>query len=358
MLRPRKAAYRGLDLDQTVARADELRCIVYASTASDLWPESGLQALVERARTRNSNQAITGQLLYNRRQFVQLLEGPGDAVETLFQAISRDERHHSLRLILRRDVPGRAFPGWAMAEAAAPDDIQRAIGRMHLGGNVSFMDNNSLAELSSAPPPDGATQLRVATQQDRARDTVERIFNAARAIRQCSGLSALTVPMLARTAGITQPTFYRYFSNVDDLIRAGLRRIMMRRLAGWQAAIRAQHFTSDAHLAEIIAQIGTRHFMNLSDVSPKLMQALLPHIEAVAPEAVPPFARTVLEAMQRSRLPGAVDIDEALLTALLAGLMGAGINAARHDMASLRTDAARRVCAGMFLGGLRALQAK
>ncbi len=342
-------------MNQTVARADDLRCIVYASTAADLWPESELYTLVERARIRNSNQAITGQLHYHRRQFVQLLEGPGDAVETLFQAIRRDQRHHSLRLIVDRDVKGRAFPDWAMAAAASPADIQRAIDGPH---QAEFMDNNSLTALSAAAPPVGATQLRVPTQQDRARDTVERIFAAARSIRIRGGLAAITVPALTRAAGITQPTFYRYFGNVDELIQAALRRVMMRRLQSWQAAIRTQNFTSDAHLADVIAQIGTRHFMNLSDVSPKLMQALLPHIEAVAGEAVPPFARTVLEAMQRCRLPGAEDIDEALLTALLAGLMGAGISAARHDMASLRTDAARRTCAGMFLGGLRAMQQK
>jgi AcrR family transcriptional regulator len=350
-------------VNQTFARADDLRCIVYASTASDLWSDAALHGLVERARARNSNQAITGQLLYRRRQFVQLLEGPEDAVETLFTAIRQDKRHHSLRLILRRDVTGRAFPDWAMAVAgepgaASPADVQRTIESMQFGGNVTFLGRNSLAELTAIPPPAGATQLRQPAQQERARDTVERIFDAARVIRLREGLAALTVPLLTRTAGITQPTFYRYFGNVDELIRAALRRVMVRRLEGWQAAIRAHHFTSDAHLADMIAQLGTRHFMNLSDVSPKLMQALLPHIEAVAPEAVPPLARTVLEAMQRCRLPGAEEIDEGLLAAMLAGLLGAGISAARHDMGSLRTDAARRVCAGMFLGGLRALQAK
>jgi len=66
------------------------------------------------ARRCNARDDITGALIVRQDLFLQLLEGPADAVEAAYQRIARDDRHIEVRPLTRRQTDKRLFAEWAM----------------------------------------------------------------------------------------------------------------------------------------------------------------------------------------------------------------------------------------------------
>jgi Sensors of blue-light using FAD len=88
--------------------------LVYSSVATqEFWPED-LFALVEKTRQKNAARAITGMLLFHEGEFLQLLEGPEQAVRDCFAIIERDPRHTSIKVAMTSSPGQRDFPEWTM----------------------------------------------------------------------------------------------------------------------------------------------------------------------------------------------------------------------------------------------------
>jgi hypothetical protein len=66
------------------------------------------------ARNCNERDGITGALICRGDLYLQLLEGPQELVEAAYRRIERDRRHLEVKLLSRRNVTERLFPGWAM----------------------------------------------------------------------------------------------------------------------------------------------------------------------------------------------------------------------------------------------------
>jgi hypothetical protein len=75
---------------------------------------------------RNAKSDVTGCLLLVNGWFLQLLEGPRDAVESTLARIAIDPRHNDLQVIENRLADERIFADWAMC-AAAMSPIDQAI---------------------------------------------------------------------------------------------------------------------------------------------------------------------------------------------------------------------------------------
>lgn len=110
--------------------------LLYRSRARPGLLASGLNDIIDTARTRNRQLDITGLLLHGRMdalpsvpgEFVQWIEGPEESVVTLFDAIERDPRHTDIEVLGRGpsaelrdrssatlgDGSGRLFPSWSM----------------------------------------------------------------------------------------------------------------------------------------------------------------------------------------------------------------------------------------------------
>ena len=89
--------------------------IVYVSSALTPFSASALIDLLRQSREKNARLDITGMLLYKDGNFIQVLEGPDDAVRQLFRTISGDGRHQGVIPLLERKIEQREFPGWTMA---------------------------------------------------------------------------------------------------------------------------------------------------------------------------------------------------------------------------------------------------
>lgn len=93
----------------------ELKLICYISSATRLLKPGDLEEILRKSRRRNEERGISGVLLHSNGTFMQIIEGPERAVESLFEVISMDPRHTGIQRLLTRRLEERQFGDWSMA---------------------------------------------------------------------------------------------------------------------------------------------------------------------------------------------------------------------------------------------------
>lgn len=97
-----------------MADSDNIRQIVYISAARGGLGAEDLQAIFRRSIENNPVSGITGLLLWRDLEFMQVIEGPSEAIENLYARILRDPRHTLVIKLLDQVLAEREFPDWAM----------------------------------------------------------------------------------------------------------------------------------------------------------------------------------------------------------------------------------------------------
>lgn len=117
-------AHGVLTLDEVLEQVDsQVGHILYVSTATHPFSDAKLVELLTEMQLPNEQHSITGLLCYSQGHFVQLLEGPPPAINTLFANIQRDTRHHHVVCLRGGAGPTRWFPDWSMA-LLQPDPVE------------------------------------------------------------------------------------------------------------------------------------------------------------------------------------------------------------------------------------------
>jgi hypothetical protein len=96
---------------------------VYISTAIDLTREE-VEAILDTCARNNLVKGITGLLLYNGRNFLQLLEGDRAELDRLMTTIEEDSRHAGVAVLHKGEVEARVCPDWAMKRIAIAEAIE------------------------------------------------------------------------------------------------------------------------------------------------------------------------------------------------------------------------------------------
>jgi hypothetical protein len=92
-----------------------LKRITYVSRFAKPISESELEKLGELSAENNKNLGVTGVLMTSGGIFFQILEGPEEAVDQVYSAISADSRHTDLVVLeLVLDIARRNYPDWSM----------------------------------------------------------------------------------------------------------------------------------------------------------------------------------------------------------------------------------------------------
>lgn len=85
------------------------------------------------SRRNNRRKRITGALLYSDNCFAQVLEGPLNGIESIFEDIECDLRHTDITILYYKPLEVRSFIDWSMAfaplSATAGFDISGIIDR-------------------------------------------------------------------------------------------------------------------------------------------------------------------------------------------------------------------------------------
>jgi hypothetical protein len=95
---------------------------LYISTAPTL-SRDAVDAILDTSARNNPARGITGLLLYNGRNFLQLLEGDGEELVSLMLKITEDARHSGITVLDRRTIADRACPDWAMKRVLIAESI-------------------------------------------------------------------------------------------------------------------------------------------------------------------------------------------------------------------------------------------
>lgn len=99
--------------------------VTYISTSDARLSAEDIAALAADADARNRRLEISGVLLFNGTNFLQILEGDEAAVGALLERIGRDTRHSGLIVMARSMVPARTFLdlGMRLWTAAPPEGL-------------------------------------------------------------------------------------------------------------------------------------------------------------------------------------------------------------------------------------------
>ena len=107
--------------------------LIYTSRMTKPLSMTEIVELLDKARTHNTRNGLTGMLTFGADRFLQALEGPPAAVNELYERIVTDPRHEDVQLLGYHAVPHRRFSRWSMgfyaygvdgslARAGLPDD--------------------------------------------------------------------------------------------------------------------------------------------------------------------------------------------------------------------------------------------
>ncbi|OUE07395.1 hypothetical protein C5B94_14890 [Clavibacter michiganensis] len=128
-----------------------MRTTVYTSTATRHLTDDDLAELLGQCVRNNERAGLTGLLLHRDGRFMQVLEGPDDAVEAVFATIAADPRHTDVRQLLDERITARRFPAWSMGFRTVDDSTVR-----RLDGYDDFLDRPA----SAAARPDAPSRAR------------------------------------------------------------------------------------------------------------------------------------------------------------------------------------------------------
>jgi len=93
--------------------------LLYYSRASREMSLADLKDILGTARDNNSSIDVCGMLCYDKRYFLQALEGERETVNELYLDIADDPRHDEVVIISYDEVPTTIFPQWQMGYAGS-----------------------------------------------------------------------------------------------------------------------------------------------------------------------------------------------------------------------------------------------
>lgn len=83
-----------------------------------------LRTILASAHKNNPAKGITGALLYSGGYFCQVIEGPQEVLEELFETIQMDDRHGDVTVLHFDPIEARGFSEWAMALAGIEETMR------------------------------------------------------------------------------------------------------------------------------------------------------------------------------------------------------------------------------------------
>jgi len=88
--------------------------LIYTSVQMPGFDRMAFEQLCKQASRNNRELGIEGLLLCNNTEFMQCLEGPREAVVSLYKKIVKDSRHSDIRLLVSEASDESMFDKWSM----------------------------------------------------------------------------------------------------------------------------------------------------------------------------------------------------------------------------------------------------
>lgn len=138
--------------------------VIYVSVADPLLSPADIDAILVTARRNNARDGLTGALIYNGHNFMQLLEGDAERVDACLAAIREDARHSGMIEIRRRAIEQREFADWTMLYEPGFNGHEAEFARLAANGRLDpefeRMLGNFVALGRRGTPPAGQAPLQ------------------------------------------------------------------------------------------------------------------------------------------------------------------------------------------------------
>lgn len=89
--------------------------ILHTALANKSFTESELIKIANSLAERNEALGITGALLYNNREFIQLLEGEKDNLKNLMSTVEDDTRHGNIHILWEGEVIDFGYSNYGLS---------------------------------------------------------------------------------------------------------------------------------------------------------------------------------------------------------------------------------------------------
>ena len=273
--------------------------------------EDSLLDLARQAADRNGRLDITGALFFLSDRFIQVLEGPPEAVGRVYRSIRDDPRHLDVITVVDAPIESRAFAEWSM-RLIGEDDLsptEQAIVVQALRSVDPRVHRPRRAwttrDLLSGPVGGSLAQaFRVAPRNPHDTEVLDRLLEAAEAVLlREHGLCGHTLDSVALLAGVAPHTAQRHFADINALVAAGVRRLLAVEHCDFLEVMTSHPFESRADIALAIVAFLTR----TTDTRPELPAALNALIRrdaaAFSRDSAWPLADAICAASSRSGWP-------------------------------------------------------
>jgi hypothetical protein len=110
--------------------------LVYASSINATFKSEDIEDILSEARLHNEKNNVTGMLCFNRKYFLQCLEGSRTAVNTTYHKILNDPRHSRIIMLDYKEITSREFDQWSMGYM--PESSLTAPINIKYSGNSDF----------------------------------------------------------------------------------------------------------------------------------------------------------------------------------------------------------------------------
>ena len=94
-------------------KLEEIKHVIYISRPTH-FDHIVLDDILTTSRSNNPQNKITGNLIFHSDLFLQMLEGPLEAINNLYNKILSDSRHDDIVKLRDSEFPKRLFSSWAM----------------------------------------------------------------------------------------------------------------------------------------------------------------------------------------------------------------------------------------------------
>ena len=94
-------------------KLEEIKHVIYISRPTH-FDHIVLDDILTTSRSNNPQNGITGNLIFHSDLFLQMLEGPPEAINKLYNKILSDSRHDDIVKLRDSEFPRRLFSSWAM----------------------------------------------------------------------------------------------------------------------------------------------------------------------------------------------------------------------------------------------------
>lgn len=149
---------------------EEILRLIYLSKATYTVDRDELIAMTRGFSERNARIGVTGTLIRLGNYFLQVLEGPPDEVDALYEKIKLDPRHEAVTVLARYLDYSRVFGDWGMRSA----DLESRY-YVNLEAAAALRSHiETLLRRSPVKPQAMLTALATIQQHIRSRNSIDR----------------------------------------------------------------------------------------------------------------------------------------------------------------------------------------